>query len=222
MDTPARPLDSQDIIKEAESSGWICPECQNENGAYNAYCEFCKYEKNKLVYNPDKYYIREIRIRHIVEPRGKAMTPQEELFAEFFQKHALIVKDMSILELREYREKLARVAFEAKAAVYAADSAEKELKKQKKTSGPSGFERSLEQDGAATDAINTIKDRQKRISKLDRIQAGLEKLGITSTDATKLMSAGAILGRLKSKASEQAAPEPSKPIFNPFEKKDKE
>jgi hypothetical protein len=148
------------------------------------------------------------------------MTPQEELFADLFNgyKTKPSVNEMSDLELRAHREELMKIAFEAKAYTYAVD----EILKERKPKGVQGFARSLNVDDAATDAINTIKERQKRLTKTEKIQAGLEKLGISSADAAKLMSAGTILGRLKSAKPEtvvETITEPNKPIFNPFEKK---
>src|SRR6266853_1639182 len=200
---------------------WNCPVCNEELGELNAYCEYCKQSNNIIVYNPDIYYIREIRILHISEGAPK-VTPQEELFAELFNHEKILVKDMDTLILRAHREKLAKIAFEARARLTAVDDEEKTRKN--KNGKPSGFERSLNTDESTTNAINAIKDRQKRLTKAEKIQAGLEKLGISTIDAAKLMSAGAILGRLKNKSvegvSKDNSVEVSKPVFNPFEKKE--
>ncbi len=148
------------------------------------------------------------------------MTPQEKLFAKLFYHETILVKDMDILTLRAHREELSKIAFEARARLSAADAIEEKLKKEKNGKGPRGFERSLNIDETATNAINTIKERQKRLSKQEKIQAGLEKLGISSTDAAKLMSAGTILGRIKQKAAEtKIEAGEAKQVFNPFEKK---
>jgi hypothetical protein len=206
---------------------WVCPRCSAELGELNGWCEYCKQSDNIIVYNPDKYYIRKIRIRHISQG-DKTVTPQEELFAELFNHEKILVKDMDILELRAHREELAKIAFEARARLTAVDDEDNSRKKSKSSENkPSGFERSLNVDDTATDAINTIRERQKRLTKSEKIQAGLEKLGISASDASKLMSAGAILGRLKSKQSVEGVSKDdsvevseSKPIFNPFEKKE--
>lgn len=211
---------------------WSCPNCSEELGLYNAYCEYCWYDHEIKVYNPDKYYIREIRIYHLTveRPQGARMTPQEELFATLFNGEKLLVKDMDILTLRAHREELAKIAFEARARLTAVDDEEKDRRKINSDGKPSGLERSLDTDETTTNAINAIKDRQKRMSKQDKIQAGLEKLGISTADASKLMSAGALLGRLKNKTTEQPiAPttkdnkditeSSAKQVFNPFAKK---
>lgn len=198
-----------------------------ELGEYNGWCEYCK-QSNIIIYNPN---LREIRIKHLIDG-DKPMTPEEQLFADFFNKHINIlhqyVIDMDLLEIRAYREKLSLIAKEAKAGIYAADEAEKEiLKKKNGDNKPKGFARSLNTDDTTTDAINIVRERQKRLTKQEKIQAKLEKLGISSVDAAKLMSAGTILGKFKSKTKiineqkEPEKPDSCKPrLFNPFEKKE--
>ena len=204
---------------------WICPECSAELGELNAICEYCRYADNKLIYNPDKYFIRDIRIFNICNG-GKTVTPQEELFAKLFNHEKILYRDMDQLTRRAHREELAKIAFEARARLTADDDVDREDKKAKNGDGkPHGFERSLNTDETTTNAINTIKERQKRLTKQEKIQAGLEKLGISASDASKLMSAGTILGRIKNKTpsvegvSKQDNVETSKPLFNPFGKK---
>src|SRR6266545_4408092 len=179
---------------------WTCPRCSEELGELNGCCEYCKQDK-VIVYNPDKYYVREIRIPHICSG-AKIVTPQEELFAELFNHEKVLVKDMDLLELRAHREQLARIAFEARARLTAADDEEKDRRKQSDPKKATGFARSLSTDETTTAAINAVKERQKKLTKAEKIQAGLEKLGISSADAAKLMSAGTILGRIKNKTNE--------------------
>lgn len=150
------------------------------------------------------------------------MTPQEELFSQLFNHEKLLIKDMDVLTLRAHREELSKIAFEARARLTAVDDEEQTKTKQKSNGKPTGFTRSVNTDETTTDAINAIKDRQKRMSKQEKIQAGLEKLGISTADAAKLMSAGAILGRLKNKNEEsEKSTERSdvkQIVFNPFAK----
>jgi hypothetical protein len=202
---------------------WNCPRCNEELGELNAVCEFCKID-NVIVYNPDKYFIREIRIHHLIHASETSMTPQEQLFKDLFNHEKLLVKDMDILTLRAHREELSKYAFEARARLTAVDD-EEQGRKKKTEHEVRGFERSLNTDEITTNAINAIKDRQKRLTKQEKIQASLEKLGISTVDAEKLMSAGTILGRInriKSQASpvEEQKQTENKPIFNPFEKKE--
>lgn len=214
---------------------WLCPRCQNELGELNGWCEYCKHTSNTIVYNPDKYYIRDIRVSHIangVQP----MTPQEELFSQLFNHEKSLVKDMDTLTLRAHREQLSKIAFEARARLTAVDDEDNGRKKKANGDKPTGFSRSVNSDETTTAAINTVKERQKRMTAAERVQASLIKLGISTADAEKLMSAGTILARIKGKG--QAAEdimtgknEPiisddkpkveqvmQKPLFNPFVK----
>ena len=229
---------------------WKCPRCLAELGDYNAYCEYCK-SNNIIVYNPDRYYIRDIRIYHLSEEvkdkmdnekseltgeelimsieSNARMTPQEKLHAILFYHEKVFVKDMDILQLRAHREELAKIAFEARARLTAVDDEEEDRKRKKnnKDKSPSGFERSLNTDETTTSAINAIKDRQKRLTKTERIQEGLKKLyelaGSTdgAKEAARVTSATAIIAEVQRKAEEKKVSlEPAKPIFNPFAKKE--
>jgi hypothetical protein len=226
---------------------WICPQCNEELGELNAICEFCKVN-NIIVYNPDKYFIREIRIRHII--KGEIMTPQEELFSQLFNHEKILVKDMDVLTLRAHREELSKIAFEARARLTAVDDEDNDRKKKSQPSGPKGFERSLNIDETTTNAINAIKDRQKKLTGKEKMLSNLaslyEKGGMSKIEAEKTaaaaMSAGKILSTLKDKTSQniikgEIIPGPSgeesftmvkpkiiesalKAVFNPFAKKE--
>lgn len=158
------------------------------------------------------------------------MTPQEELFAKLFNHERVLVKDMDTLTRRAHREDLAKIAFEARARLTAVDEVEREEKKKNNEGKPSGFERSLNADDTATNAINTIKERQKKLSKKEQVLAGLKKLydmtgsSQSEADINKKIEAGTILGRIQSakglNSSEPETKTESKPIFNPFEKKE--
>ena len=203
---------------------WICPKCGLNNVNANEKCADyrCKHERSWDIdtVEPDDFDVlsRQLDYHYL---GITTMTPQEELFAEFFQKHAVLVKDMDLLELRAYREKLSLIAREAKAGIYASDEKEKDLVKKARGDKPSGFARSVNVDEVSSEAINAVKERQKRMTKMEKIQAGLEKLGISTTDASKLMSAGTILGRVKADAATKNGEEKKevKPLINPFEKK---
>lgn len=222
---------------------WNCSRCSAELGDYNGCCEYCKVNDNVIVYNPDKYYVRDICIYHIEQgvltmnkgltgeelinsiESNQSMTPQEKLHAILFYHETVLVKDMDRLTLRAHIEELSKIAFEARAR-YGAAKNEDDLrdKEEKRSNKPEGFSRSVHTDEATTDAINTIKERQKKLTKQEKIQAGLEKLGISSTDAAKLMSAGTILGRLKNRGltapEAEAENKPTQPLFNPFKKEE--
>jgi len=154
------------------------------------------------------------------------MTPQEELFAKLFNHEKVLVKNMDLLTLRAHREELCKIAFEARARITAVDEIEREFKK--KHNKIQGFERSINTNEMATNAINAIKERQKRMSKVERILEGLkrtyENSGMSPTEAQReaerVMSAGTILARSKtSEEQKEKQAIPKSITFNPFAKK---
>jgi len=251
---------------------WICPVCLEELGELNGWCEYCKYKDGIIVYNPDKYFIRDIRIRHISEDimdmkdmsekelfeyieSNQNMTLQEKKFAKLFYHEAKLVKDMDRLTLRAHIEELADISFEGRARHSAATAEDKRREKEgRKSTGPTGFSRSVNVDEASTDAINAIKERQKKLTGKEKMLAGLAALYVkgglsqaeADKEATKAMSAGTILAKIKEdkkakdiltekeirsplsqedgfvlqrKDDEQSESKNFKPLFNPFEKK---
>lgn len=255
---------------------WICPRCSEELGVLNGFCEYCYTSDNTIVYNPDKYAIRAEYLLYHVErsvrdnmdnnmnekelfehiDSNQNMTPQEKLHAKLFYHEKVLVKDMDTLTLRAHIEELSKIAFEARARYHAAKDEDDTRTKQKNKDGkPTGFERSVNADESTTDAINVIKERQKKLTKSEKVQAGLQAMYELSgmsraeaeAEASKTMSAGAILARLKDKNSKDIVTDqaslraplsqqdgfviknPStnstersevKPIFNPFAKKE--
>lgn len=198
-------------------SCWICHQCQNELGFLVDECVYCEvYEYKDFSFNP---YIHEL-LEYWSE---QTMTPQEELFKELFNHETLLVKDMDALTLRAHREELAKIAFEARARLSAADNEEKQRKPKKEDKG---FQRSINGDDVTSDVINTVKDRQKRLTKQEKIIEGLMKLpGFDRKLAEETLTAGALKGRLdKIKPSEEKAEEKIEevkiPVFNPFAKKE--
>jgi hypothetical protein len=214
---------------------WICS-CGTRNVNVNAQCANSRCKKSGKdgteieTYDSFDELLSDIRLHKIDKAinmylrkdwRDHIMTPQEEKFSKLFNSTKILVKDMDTLTLRAFREELADIAFSARAQLTAVDDEEKERRKlANKDSKPKGFEKSLNTDEQTTTAINAVKERQKKMTRAEKIQAGLEKLGISSADASKLMSAGTILGRIKSKAAEPKVETESKPVFNPFAKKE--
>ena len=176
---------------------WNCPVCNEENGDYNAWCEFCYYDSITKIYNPTPFYIREIRYYHLSNG-DKPMTPQEELFAKFFKKHTeiMLVKNMNQLEIQQYIESYSEVAAEAKAAVYAGDQLLKDKKKQSKREA--GF--APETNKTQTDAINIIK--QKKLSKKEIVDKQIRELyGLVETKTGQKVGTS---GEGAAKAAEKA------------------
>src|ERR1700716_1177863 len=104
---------------------------------------------------------------------NQSMTPQEKRFAKQFYHDTIFVKDMDNLTLRAHIEELEDIAFRAKVSYHAAKAEEDRRNKKPSDGKPTGFRRSVNDDEAARESINIIKERQGRTSKKDKIQANL-------------------------------------------------
>ncbi len=122
-----------------------------------------------------------------------SMTPNEELFAKFYNHEKLLVKDMDVVQLRTHREELAKIAFEAKARLVAADDEGRERKA--KTDNKQWLVSSDEV--LSTDAINAPKIRKDRMSKIDKMREQLLKAGIEEATVNEM------IGNLEKKATER-------------------
>lgn len=219
---------------------WACPKCDYINEDSRPACDGClaRYDTFRITLKPNYniedydydiehniFLLRCNRLDYLIGIRREGeniMTPQEELFAGFFRDEKVLVKDMGILELRAHREELAKIAFEARARLTAVDDEERDRKaKARKDGKPTGFSTSLQTDELTTNAINKIKERQRKLTKQEKLLEGMKKLGIDSRDAEKIMSAGSILARVRqSEAQKNAEPEPARNFLNPFAPKD--
>ncbi len=122
------------------------------------------------------------------------MNPQEELFAKFYNIEKVLVRDMDANTLREHREELQQIAFEAKARLVAADEESKERKA--KTSNKEWLVTDARPDFDVSAAINVVKVRQARMSKADKMIADLRKINMDE-DTIKEM-----VGNIVKKASD--------------------
>jgi hypothetical protein len=113
------------------------------------------------------------------------MTPQEELFAKFYNSERILVKDMDISQLREHRDELSRIAFEAKARLVASDDETRERKA--KSTKVSDWTLSQTDNQVTSDAINVVKVRKERMSKMDTMRAQLLKAGIDETTVNEMI-----------------------------------
>lgn len=108
------------------------------------------------------------------------MTPQEELFAKFYNEHKILVKDMDFVQLRENREMLSLIALEAKAKVVAADD---ELRERKaKTNNKEWLVTDTQQPYDVSAAINVVEKRKTRMNKIEKLELQLRESGLD--DAT--------------------------------------
>jgi len=133
-------------------------------------------------------------LQAIVAGKGLDVTPQEELFAKFYNHEKILVKDMDLVQLREHRESLSTVAFEAKARLVAADDEGKE--RRAKTNNKEWLV-TTDNEVVTSDAINAVKVRSARMSKMDKLREQLLAAGIDGELANEMVR------NLESKATEK-------------------
>lgn len=109
------------------------------------------------------------------------MTPNEELFATYYNRGKILVRDMDDTSLREHREQLRQIATEAKAQLVAADDEVRE-RSAKKSLKDKEWLVTNDLSHSVTESINVVKTRQARMSKMDKLQNQLIAAGID--DAT--------------------------------------
>jgi len=129
-----------------------------------------------------------ICIKHRVDITGLfEMTPQEQLFAKFFSAEAVLVSTMDNLTLEAHRELLVEIITEARAKLTAVDRE----RDNRRSNGRkiSVFESSINTDEKTSEAINAINQRAVRLSKAEKVLAGLIKMGIPEAEAQQMMSA---------------------------------
>lgn len=105
----------------------------------------------------------------------KSMTEQEELYARFYNKGKILVADMDMTQLREHRETLSQIAFEAKATLAAADDELRERKAKSSVKNKEWLVTPTGPDQTTSDAINAVAVRKARMSKMDKLRADLLK-----------------------------------------------
>jgi hypothetical protein len=115
------------------------------------------------------------------------VTENEKLYSDFYNKEKVFVKDMDITELREHRELLSTIAFEARATLAAADDELRE-RKAKSNSKTKDWTLTLNTpDSVSSDAINAVKVRKERMSKLDRMKVQLLSAGIDEVTVNEMI-----------------------------------
>lgn len=154
------------------------------------------------------------------------MTDKDELFKGFFNSEAVFVSNLTDDGLAEHIIKLEQIAFEARARLTAADD---EGKKRRSKKAPKNVPSSLSGDVLASNAINQIDARNKKLSKEDKLIASLVALGMSEADARQKLGQGKTLSKLRSLGDNRPASEikievqqpllePNKPFVNPFAK----
>jgi len=126
------------------------------------------------------------------------MTEQEELFAKFYNHEKILVKDMDHITLVTHREELQKIAFEAKARLVAADDEARERKA--KTSNKEWLVTDTNPDVKVSDAINVVKTRAARMSRMDKLRKQLEDSGFDDSiinEMVRNLESKATDGKLK-------------------------
>ncbi len=178
-------------------NGWICSNCKFDNDLLTSYCRICN------AYKPDwitDRYQAEVEIRRGIylariesyetsisrlslhrqadelANKGFTVTPQEELFAKFYNQEVMLVKDMDIIALRTHRDELAAIAFEAKARLVATDDEARTRNAKSKTNKE--WLVTADESQVNSDTVNAVKVRQARMTKMDKIKSQLLAAGI--------------------------------------------
>lgn len=167
---------------------WLCS-CGTLNSGLNEDCaaskqthlEIGKVEHKQVTANSPDFVmataaVRELRID---------MTQPEELFAKFYNHEKILVKDMDLIQLRDHRDELSKIAFEAKARLRAAEDEHKERKA--KTANKEWLVTDTKPSPNVSDAINAVKQRAARMSKMDKIREGLLKSGIDEQTVNEMV-----------------------------------
>ena len=140
------------------------------------------------------------------EGRGKKLqmsTPNEDLHAKFFNEEALLVVNMTDVDLDEHIHELETIAREAKARILAATE-EKRTRKAK--AGNKAWR--IEPNGPdpnVTDSLNKVKQRSQRMGKLDNMRAKMSALGLSDADIDAMMSKMVAAARKEPEALKQEA-----------------
>jgi len=116
----------------------------------------------------------------------KMSTPNEDLHAKFFNEEAMLVVNMSDIDLDEHIHELETIAREAKARILAA-SEEKRNRKAKAGSKAWRIE-PTGPDPTVTDSLNKVKQRSARMGKLEKMRERMSELGISDTDIEQMVS----------------------------------
>jgi ribosomal protein L12E/L44/L45/RPP1/RPP2 len=126
----------------------------------------------------------------------KSMTPNEELFATYYNRGKILVKDMDDTSLREHRLSLWQIATEAKAQLLASDDEVRERAAKKSTKDKEWLA-SVDADFNTSDLINVVEKRKARMSKMDKLEAQLLAAGIDEATVKTMVS------QLERKATDQ-------------------
>jgi len=169
---------------------WLC-NCGILNSGTNKHCAAFKTtgEHKQVSENSPDWVMSYLTAKEL------GMTPQEELFKKFYNHQKPLVKDMDHIQLREHRDELSLIALEAKARLVATDDEIRERKA--KTSNKEWLVTDTQTPYDVSSAINVVKTRKERMSKMDKIREQLVKAGIDEATIKDMV------GNLEKKATDK-------------------
>jgi hypothetical protein len=150
---------------------WLC-KCGLVNSGLNTKCADSKGQHIQTTVNSPDYLMAVVATKDLHMTQDE----REKLFEQFFNKEKIVVKDMDDFQLAKNIEVLESIALEAKARVSAADWERRE--RRAKTGNKDWLATVESPNQAVSDAINTVKTRQARMSKMDKIRQQLRDSGI--------------------------------------------
>ena len=113
------------------------------------------------------------------------MNDSEELFSKFYNHQRVLICDMDMDSLREHRDELSKIAFEAKARLRAAED---EVRERAAKSGKKEWLVNTDTNQSTSDAIRDIKVRKDRMSKIDKIRQQLLSAGIDDATVKEMVT----------------------------------
>lgn len=166
--------------------GWKCSRCQFENDLLTSYCRICKQFKPDWITEEFQarieirrgIYIARIESYEYSHLENHEMTEQEELFAKFYNQEKILVKDMDAVALRDHRNELAKIAFEAKARLVATDEETRERNAKSKNGKEWLLNADQTQPNDNPDLINVPKIRAARMNKMEKMRKQLQSAGL--------------------------------------------
>ena len=126
----------------------------------------------------------------------QSMTENEQLFATYYNRGKILVKDMDDTQLREHIISLRQIATEAKATLLAADDENRE-RVAKRTSKGKEWLLTVDDSQSASDLINVVEKRKARMSKMDKLREQLLNANIDEATVNEMVK------NLERKATDQ-------------------
>lgn len=165
---------------------WLCS-CGLVNASCNKSCPGALTWKHlehvqitPSTYDETLYWTAEGRVNKIL------MTPNEELHAKFFREEAILVLNMSDIDLDEHIHELETIAREARARITAAT--EEKRNRAAKLGTKKWKVEPLGPDPTVTDSLNKVKQRSARMGKLDKMRDKMAALGIPDSELDQMLA----------------------------------